>query len=454
MVLNRDAKHKLTSAESDAKYIAQGASKVPKRSSKWVAELAQMNHNKVGRPFDYPDSALATMAITKALMDDSYRKCQGYFEEIWGKEYTTSYSNMWKRVGNMMPVFERDPNFTLKEGTRRIASDSTGMKTANRGEWIRVHWNVKRGFFKFHILVDIDTRRILAFSLSDMNGGDAAHLAILLNDFLKMCMGEEIPIQESVLNLILKSAPAKASSRVDPHQTLMDRWTEEDKDASSENEESDKDTAGAEHKTEEDKDASSENIPEKIVMNEDELQQLESMLGTKLADIRKKLENLGIHIELRADGGYDAKQVFAMLDMLGIESIIRIRVNANAQDQGKGQARSVAALEQLGGRGGCTSTELNNMTKKEREANRKEWKKDTRYGLRWLVEIIISAFKRVFGESVRARNPHTAYIEIATKVAAYNCNLDIGDAAVRAMREQANTGPPPTEGIQLEVVAA
>ena len=91
----------------------------------------------------------------------------------------------------------------------------------------------------------------------------------------------------------------------------------------------------------------------------------------------------------------------------------------------------MAVLEQLGRRGGCTGREPNRTAKEECGADQKEWKKDTRYGLRWMVEIIISAFKRVFGESVRALTPHTAFIEVATKVAAYDRNLDIGDEAIR-----------------------
>ena len=111
--------------------------------------------------------------------------------------------------------------------------------------------------------------------------------------------------------------------------------------------------------------------------------------------------------------------------------MIRVRINSGARAKGKNRARPRAVLEQLGGRGGCTGREPNRMTKEERRANQKEWKKDTRYGLRWMVEIIISAFKRVFGESVRALTPRTAFIEVATKVAAYNRNLDIGDEAIR-----------------------
>lgn len=38
------------------------------------------------------------------------------------------------------------------------------------------------------------------------------------------------------------------------------------------------------------------------------------------------------------------------------------------------------------------------------------------FGLRWLVEIVIPAFKRAFGESAGALLSHTAYIEIDTKM--------------------------------------
>ena len=94
------------------------------------------------------------------------------------------------------------------------------------------------------------------------------------------------------------------------------------------------------------------------------------------------------------------------------------------------------------GGGDCSNEEFNHMTKDERRLNQKRWKKDVRSGLLWIVEIVISAFKRVFGESVRALKPHTAIIEIATKIAAYNRNLDIRDAVVGARRRPPDTGPP------------
>ena len=53
---------------------------------------------------------------------------------------------------------------------------------------------------------------------------------------------------------------------------------------------------------------------------------------------------------------------------------------------------------------------------------------------RWRVEIVTSAFKRVFGEPAGARTPRTARIEIAAKTAAHNLNPDMDDEIIRSVR--------------------
>ena len=124
-----------------------------------------------------------------------------------GEDRAPDHTTVWRRTGNVMPAFEHDPQFTLKEGVLRVAVDSTGIANSNRGEWIRVRRNVKRGFFKLHVLVDLDTRRILAFALSDMNGGDAARLPLLPNHLMKGCTGEGIPLKESVAKIVTDEIP-------------------------------------------------------------------------------------------------------------------------------------------------------------------------------------------------------------------------------------------------------
>lgn len=56
------------------------------------------------------------------------------------------------------------------------------------------------------------------------------------------------------------------------------------------------------------------------------------------------------------------------------------------------------------------------MAKSGHRPNQKEWRERVKFGLRWLVENVTSAFKRALGESVGALLPHTAYIEIDTKM--------------------------------------
>ena len=208
--------------------------------------------------------------------------------------------------------------------------------------------------------------------------------------------------------MVLNAASAgKAGRQIDHKQTPMDRWLYENEDET----------------------AAGEDAPPAEVGVDAE--DVDGTIDAEFARLGRELEEMGIKIELRADGGYDSRVTFAFLAALGIIPVIRVRINSGSRAKGKNRARPKAVLEQLGGRGGCTGREPNRMTNEERRANQKEWKKDTGYGLRWMVEIIISAFKRVFGESVRALTPRTAFIEVAAKVAAYNRNLDIGDEAIR-----------------------
>ena len=47
-----------------------------------------------------------------------------------------------------------------------IALDSTGIKVTNRGEWLPNKWNVRKGYLKIHIAVDIKKKKIV--SLDDV----------------------------------------------------------------------------------------------------------------------------------------------------------------------------------------------------------------------------------------------------------------------------------------------
>ena len=62
-----------------------------------------------------------------------------------------------------------------------IAIDSTGIKVASRGEWMRHKWkkSPKRRFLKIHVASDIKTKRILSMKVTDERSHDAQHLPSL-----------------------------------------------------------------------------------------------------------------------------------------------------------------------------------------------------------------------------------------------------------------------------------
>jgi len=57
-----------------------------------------------------------------------------------------------------------------------IALDSTGIKVANHGEWIRHKWHVRKGYLKIHVAADIKRKRILSLEIT----GEEVHDGMML----------------------------------------------------------------------------------------------------------------------------------------------------------------------------------------------------------------------------------------------------------------------------------
>ena len=70
------------------------------------------------------------------------------------------------------------------------------------------------------------------------------------------------------------------------------------------------------------------------------------------------------------------------------------------------------------------------MGKDEQKKNQKQWKERVGYNSRWMVKIIISPFKRLLGEALRAVKPEYIPIEVATKIAVHNKTRDVMSKAV------------------------
>ncbi len=89
-----------------------------------------------------------------------------------------------------------------------------------------------------------------------------------------------------------------------------------------------------------------------------------------------------LNVAMRADGGFDSREIFRLCRLPGITPYIRIGHNATTRSQGVSRDRGLAALDQLGG-GITDPAKFARLTKDEREANRREWRKRVRYGKRW-----------------------------------------------------------------------
>ena len=118
----------------------------------WDHELSQMNLGKVGEPYDYPDSFIKILGYMRAYFHLPYRQTQGVVIAHASKKVPgiPDYSTISRRINKLeIKINEKLGNDIV------IALDSTGIKVANRGEWMRHKWHVRKGYLKIHVAVDI-----------------------------------------------------------------------------------------------------------------------------------------------------------------------------------------------------------------------------------------------------------------------------------------------------------
>jgi IS5 family transposase len=145
----------------------------------WDHELSQMNHGKVGEPYDYPDSFMQLLGYMRAYFHLPYRQTQGVVIAHASKKvpYIPDYSTISRRINKLdIKINERLGNDIV------IALDSTGIKVANRGEWIRHKWHVRKGYLKIHVAVDIKKKRILSLEVTSEEVHDGKMLTKLVDN--------------------------------------------------------------------------------------------------------------------------------------------------------------------------------------------------------------------------------------------------------------------------------
>jgi IS5 family transposase len=137
-----------------------------------------MNEGKVGEPYAYPDSFIQLLGYMRAYFHLPYRQTQGVVIAHASTRVPCipDYSTISRRVNRLdIKINERLGNDIV------IALDSTGIKVANRGEWIRRKWHVRKGYLKIHVAVDIKNKKIISLEVTSEEVHDGKMLRKLVD---------------------------------------------------------------------------------------------------------------------------------------------------------------------------------------------------------------------------------------------------------------------------------
>lgn len=131
----------------------------------WYSELERMNDGKRGAQYHYPDSFIQLLGYMRVYFHLPYRQAEGVVMAHASNKVPSipNYSTISRRVNN------QDIRISEQQHVGNdiiIAVDSTGIKVANRGEWMRHKWHVRRGYLKIHVAVDIKNKKIISLEVT------------------------------------------------------------------------------------------------------------------------------------------------------------------------------------------------------------------------------------------------------------------------------------------------
>jgi len=95
----------------------------------------------------------------------AFRQLEGFLKALAKFEpklKVPDYTTIWNRLESLKLDLKPSLNEPIV-----IALDASGIKVANRGEWIRHKWKVRRGYLKIHLAVDVKSKQILALEVTD-----------------------------------------------------------------------------------------------------------------------------------------------------------------------------------------------------------------------------------------------------------------------------------------------
>ena len=135
-----------------------------------------MNYKKEGHQFVYPESFMEALGYCHLYLHLPYRQTEGLIKShLSSKIKTPTYSAIWKRINKLHIKMNQKLGQDIL-----IAIDSTGIKVADRGEWMRQKWQKRRGFIKIHVAVDVKSKQITGLEITDDKSHDSKHFISLV----------------------------------------------------------------------------------------------------------------------------------------------------------------------------------------------------------------------------------------------------------------------------------
>jgi hypothetical protein len=157
----------------------------------WDIELKEMNKDKIGEPFHYPNTFLLLLGDVKVYFHLPFRQTEGIAQgHAKGKVPSIpDYTTISRRINRLDIKIKEDSKSKEfeDEGYITIAIDSTGIKATIRGQLMQDKWNVrKKGYLKIHVAINIKTKKILSMKVTDVEHvQDSKALPELVDNIIK-----------------------------------------------------------------------------------------------------------------------------------------------------------------------------------------------------------------------------------------------------------------------------
>ncbi|MDQ6722704.1 MAG: IS5 family transposase [Thermoproteota archaeon] len=149
----------------------------------WDTELKEMNKDKIGEPFHYPNTfLLLLLGYAKVYFHLPYRQTEGIAQgHAKGKVPSIPDHTTISRRINRLDIKIKDKSKEFEDDYIVIAIDSTGIKVTNRGQWMREKWTVrKKRYLKIHIATNVKTKKILSMKVTGEHVHDSKALPELV----------------------------------------------------------------------------------------------------------------------------------------------------------------------------------------------------------------------------------------------------------------------------------